>query len=118
MLFLVGCDHLQQRLLLRHCIRLIDHQHTGYLERLNTLNQLQFRLAGTGDRLHHQHRRIHVADAGPDYAVHVFPQPVTCFVKSRRIGKYILTPIPVHNAADTIARGLRFAGDDGDFLSH
>ena len=60
----------------------------------------------------------HVGNALSHYAHHVFAQPGARLVKARRVQEHDLPVLAVDHAHDLGARGLRFAGDDGDLLAH
>ena len=70
-----------------------------------------------GDGIGHQEKNVNPFDRGVDFAEHLFVQRGFRFVNTGRIDENDLAIGARDDALDAIASGLRFRGDDGDFLA-
>ena len=114
----VGGNDRQQVVLFGHGVDLIDAENARQLLLPDALQQYFLRLAHVGDRLHQQHRALHVRQALPHDFHHVVPQSGAGLVQTRCVQQHILGVPPVHHAVNAVSRGLGLIGHNGDLLPH
>ena len=109
----------REKLFLFQRIDLVNRQNSRHTVLLELCDQALLGRTNVGDRLDHQHRRVHLGYGVGHNLTHVVAQTAARPVQTGRVQKNILRAVSVEYAGDAGARGLRLArGHNGQFLPH
>ena len=106
----------KQRVLIRHAIELVRDQQRGYRRRNQVEHLLVVRAEAAG--FDHEQDRVDRTQRGRDRAVERTVQRAAVLgLETRRVDEDVLRVFQRMNAGDAMARGLRLARRDTDFLA-